>query len=189
MNIATPMTDRDLQALLSLVRAGDQAAFEQIYIAMKTPVYTVALRILGDRGLAEDTVQEVFIKLYRQPPPEDVRKPRAYLFRMARNSALDALRRQSVRALPLSPEKWESEAADTLPDAAPADGGVGLRLDIERAMARLSDKERRIVTLHIHGALKFREIAALMELPLGTVLGQYRRAIGRLRELLAASEE
>ncbi len=185
MHAAPTMTDRELYSLLTRVRAGDMAAFEQIYHAMKSPVYTVALRILGDTGLSEDVVQEVFVKLYRQPPLPDVHQPRAYLFRMARNSALDTLRRRAVRRAAVSLDDPTCGIGDTLSDPAAADGGVGLRWDLERAMASLSETERQIVTLHVNAGLKFREIAAVMEMPLGTVLGQYNRALSRLRRLLS----
>ena len=124
---------------------------------------------------AEDVLQEVFIKLYRQPPT-GVRAARAYLFRMARNSALDVLRRQLLVE--------GDEAFDLVPEDAPPDGSAGLRMDLEAALRCLSVNDRQIVTLHTLGGLRFREIAELMHMPLGTVLWRYRRAIERLRELL-----
>ena len=169
------MNDQELRTHIELIARGDVAAFEAVYAEMKTPVYTIILRTLGDRQLAEDVLQEVFIKLYRQPPI-DVRAVRAYLFRMARNSALDVLRRQTPSG--------GDEAFDVIPDDAPIDGGVGLRMDLEAALRCLSINDRQIVTLHTLGQLRFREIAELMHMPLGTVLWRYRRAIERLRQLL-----
>ena len=169
------MNDQELRVQFERMARGETEAFDAVYADMKMPVYTVILRTLGDRQLAEDVLQEVFVKLYRRPPCE-VRAARAYLFRMARNSALDCLRRQ--------PSFEGDEALDSVPDDAPTDGGVGLRMDLEAALQRLSVNDRQIVTLHSLAGLKFREIAELMRLPLGTVLWRYRRAIERLRELL-----
>jgi RNA polymerase sigma-70 factor (ECF subfamily) len=169
------MNDQELRTHIARIARGDMAAFDEVYADMKTPVYTVILRTLRDRQLAEDVLQEVFIKLYRQPPT-GVRAARAYLFRMARNSALDVLRRQLLVE--------GDEAFDLVPEDAPPDGGAGLRMDLEAALRCLSVNDRQIVTLHTLGGLRFREIAELMHMPLGTVLWRYRRAIERLRELL-----
>ena len=170
------MNDQALKERFDRIRAGEIAAFDELYADMKTPVYTVIYRTLGDRYLAEDVLQEVFVKLYRTPPDETVRSLRAYVFRMARNSALDAARKQF--------DLEGDDAFDVIPDDAPIDGGAGLRMDLEAALRCLSVNDRQIVTMHTLGALRFREIAALMQLPLGTVLWRYRRAIERLRSLL-----
>ena len=61
----------------------------------------------------------------------------------------------------------------------------GEKLDIERALDQLDEPKRRIVTLHINAGLKFREIAEIMDIPLGTAIWRYNDAIKRLRELLS----
>ena len=167
------MNDTELCAKLEAVRGGDMAAFEDIYGELKTPVMTVALRITGDRHTAEDILQEVFIKLYQTPPAPHIKKPRAYIFRMARNLAIEVLRKQQ----PVSLEDYE----DTLQSRDPDTAG---RLDIEAAMRLLPSEQRQVVSLHLNGGLKFREIADITETPLGTVLWRYRKAISRLQNLL-----
>ena len=62
---------------------------------------------------------------------------------------------------------------------------VAGRLDVERALSALSAEENQIVTLRVNAGLKFREIAAMLDLPLGTALWKYRRAIGKLRDILS----
>ncbi len=168
------MDDTQLRETLDLVRQGDRDAFEALYEEMKTPLFTVLYRITQDRALSEDLLQEVFVKLFRTPPPSSVRKPRAYLFQSARNLALDALRRQ---------KPWAGlDSCAHLPGDDPAEHL--LRLDLEQALAQLDLSERQIVALHLNGGLTFREIAAGMGLPLGTALWKYRKAIARLRSLL-----
>ena len=167
------MNDIELCAELEKVRMGDMTAFEEIYNDLKVPVMTVAVRITGDRHAAEDVLQEVFVKLFRSPPDPLIKKPRAYIFRMARNLAIDGMRKQQ----PLSLEDFE----DTLPSNDPDPAG---RLDIEAAMQTLPLEQRQTVSLHLNGGLKFREIAKVTDAPLGTVLWRYRKAIKRLRELL-----
>lgn len=167
------MTDNELSVRLDAVRKGDMTAFEEIYSDLKTPVMTVAMRITGDRHAAEDILQEVFVKLYQSPPAPQIKKPRAYIFRMARNLAIDGIRGQQ----PLSLE----DCGDTLRSKDPDPAG---RLDIEAAMAALPLEQRQVVSLHLNGGLKFREIAQVTDTPLGTVLWRYRKAIKRLQDLL-----
>ena len=163
------MTDQQLKVYLSALKTGDKDAFSAIYQELKTPVYTVLVRLTGDRQLSEDLLQEVFLRLYRQPP--DAQKPRAYVFRMARNLAIDALR-QKQPCGPLEDFELSGE-----PD-------FSLKLDLERAFARLTVGERQLVALHLSAGLTFREVAAIVERPLGTVLWQYRKAIEKLRNTL-----
>ena len=163
------MTDQQLKISLEALKNGDKQAFSTIYQELKTPVYTVLVRLTGDRPLAEDLLQEVFLKLYRQPPRAE--KPRAYVFRMARNLAIDALRqRQPVESI-------EEQQLYGEPD-------LGLKLDLEQAISRLTVEERQLVALHLSAGLTFREVAAIVERPLGTVLWQYRKTIEKLRVLL-----
>ena len=168
------MNDEDLRAKLALLRDGDKTAFEEIYTALKIPLFTLICRITRDRGMAEDVMQEVFVKLYEQPPEGMIRKPRAYLFQSARNLALDTVRK---RRQDMSLTDCESGN----PDHA---GHSCLRLDLERALDALPLEERQIVTLHLNGGLKFREIADMLEIPLGTALWKYQKALGRLRTAL-----
>lgn len=163
------MTDQQLKEHLSAMKTGDKEAFSAVYTEMKTPVYTVLVRLTGDRQLSEDLLQEVFLRLYRQPP--DAEKPRAYVFRMARNLAIDALR--------------QKQPFDPLEDhTLPTDSDPTLKLDLERAFAELTVGERQLVALHLSAGLTFREVAAMVERPLGTVLWQYRKAIEKLRNRL-----
>ena len=62
------MTDQRLKQLFQQLHDGDRQAFSEIYQEMKVPVFTVLVRVIGERALAEDVLQEVFLKLYRQPP-------------------------------------------------------------------------------------------------------------------------
>ena len=164
------MTDAELRGLLDRLRARDLEALSALYTELSKPVYTVLLRVTRDPWLAEDLLQDFFLRLWAAPPEERVKKPRAYLFQTARNLALDALRREG-RTLPL-------EDCGPLAYAAPGPE----KADLERALATLSEEERQIVTLHLNGGLKFRELASLLGLSVGAVYGRYRRALKRLRD-------
>ena len=167
------MTGEELKARLTALRAGDKAAFEDIYEHLKTPVFTVILRIVRDRPAAEEILQEVFFKLWQLPPGPEVGNPRAYIFRAAHNLALDHLKKR-----PQSVAIEDTDACFQTED-------IPLKMDVERALESLPPQECRIVSLHINGGLKFREIAGMTGLPLGTVLWKYQRAIKRLRIILS----
>lgn len=173
------MDDHTLKRHLEALRQGDAGALEAIYEGLKVPVYTIALRMLYRVTEAEDVVQETFLRLYRDPPGPEVTHPRAWIFRIARNLAIDALR-AGDRTLPLT--------ADTADTARSLAASVGMKADVEAALAGLEPGDRELVTLHLNGGLKFRELAGLTGRPLGTVLWRYRRALSRLRAYLNGGE-
>ncbi|MGI6168731.1 MAG: RNA polymerase sigma factor [Christensenellales bacterium] len=169
------MDNEELRSRFTALREGDKIAFEEIYNDLKTPMYTIVLRITQDKGLSEDILQEVFIKLYQSPPQPSIRNPRAYLFQMARNLAIDSLRRK--------PKFASLESLDNLIYLPWEDHSI--KMDIDQALKTLPLQESQIVSLHVNGALKFREIAGMMDIPLGTVLWKYQKAVGRLRLILS----
>lgn len=165
------MTDNELRELLSRLRKGDKNALSEIYDGLSAAIFTVALRITHDRALAEDAVQELFVKLIKSPPEEDLKKPRAYIFKAARNTALDILRK--------NPAHDDIEEHADIPAPRKADYS-----DVTEALYSLPEQQRSIVVMHVNAGLKFREIADITELPLGTVLWRYRKAIAAMREAL-----
>ncbi len=164
------MTDNELRQALTRLRNGERDALAEIYDGLSTPVYTIALRITGRRQLAEDAVQELFLKL-QDSPPRDISRPRAYIFAAARNCSLDILRRE--------PSHDSIEEHTDIP--APERSGYP---DIADALAQLPEEQRSIVVLHINAGLKFREISEATETPLGTVLWRYNKALATLRGIL-----
>lgn len=169
------MNNDEIIRSLNAIRDGDKAAFEELYMDMQTPVYTIIYRITWDKSISEDILQEVFLKLYLSPPGNSVKNPRAYIFQMARNQAVDNMRKQTrhislddVSDVPYQPTEDTS-----------------LRMDIDSALKNLPTQECQIVTLHIIGELKFREISELMKIPIGTVIWKYRNAIGKLQKTLS----
>ena len=167
------MNNDELRAKLAAVAAGDRTAFEEIYNQLKTPMYTIILRVTRDKPLSEDILQEVFVKLYLSPP-EKAKNPRAYIFQMARNLAVDGVKNR----LPQCADLDDVENLVYLPDN-------DQKMDIDAAMRTLPLRECQIVSLHVNGALKFREIAAMLGLPLGTTIWKYHKAITRLRSQLS----
>ena len=173
------MDNEQLKDCMRRYRDGDETAFDAMFEDLKTPVFTVARRLTQQRETAEDVLQDVFVKLYRDPPdPERIRNPRAYIFQMAHNLALNTLR-----------DSHTESAAEMNENIGRADGAIDRMLtdmELQTAFAALDFDEKEIVTLHIHGDLKFREIADILRKPLGTVLWKYRRALRKLHDTLGA---
>lgn len=167
------MTEETLRGLFDRVAAGDREAFGCVYRELKQPVYTICRRILHSPEAAEDITHDLFVKLFTAPPDVSVRNIRAWIFQMARNLAIDALRKQSKMT------GGEGETAD-----ADQSERIHWRLDLENALGRLPRSEREILTLRLNGELNFREIARIVDLSLPAVYRKYRKALKRLQSEL-----
>ena len=163
----------DLQEYFSRVRKGDKEAFTQIYNELERPVYTIVNRIVQSKQLAEDVTQDVFVKLFVSPPDSSVKNPRAWVFRMARNSAINAL----VKKQSMSLDDLELTGEDRI-------SSVMMRMDIELAIKQLPYDERELLSWHINADLPFREISRIMGLSLPATYRKYRKAIKTLQALL-----
>ena len=156
----------DEAALLARVAAGDRGApLEELYGRYGNRLYGLGLRLLGDQGLAEELVQETFVRLWQQARRFDPARGTVstFLFAIARRIAVDRWRRPSSR--PFEPEPTEAEAAGT---DDPVDG-VLEGLAVRDAMQSLSPAHRQILELFYGQDRKQTEIAELLGLPLGTV--------------------
>ena len=168
------VVETDLKSLFRDLRSGSQEAFAILYESLKQPVFTICWRVVQQKELAEDLTHDVFLKLYTSPPDASVKNERAYVFQMARNLSIDALRKS--HDTPMDEDM-----------VIPVDGGLdrtNQRLDLEAAMSRLSPEERDILTLHLNADLTFIQIGSILGLSLPAVYRRYRKAIGQLRELL-----
>jgi RNA polymerase sigma-70 factor (ECF subfamily) len=166
--------------LISRAADGDRGAFEVLYARYARPVFGLALRRLGDRGRAEDAVQETFASIWRAARsyrPE--RGPGApWLYAVARNAITD---RGRARAEPPAevPDEPSPEAGP--PERAEA-GWTAWR--VHRALEELSANERSVIELAYWSGLSQSEIAEFLGIPLGTVKTRTRAALARLADLL-----
>ncbi len=180
---------RDDAAILRRIVARDPHGIELLYDRYGGMAYALAYRVLGERGLAEDVVQEAFLSVWRLGATYDARKGavRTWLLTIVHNRTIDQLR--TLRA---------KRSADTsIDNAVPLPAGedtwaaVAQTLDGERvraALASLPPEQRQVVDLAYFGGLTHAEIAARTGIPLGTVKGRMRLALGKLRDLLAGPE-
>ena len=173
--------DRDpaeLEELLLCIARGEQQALEELYRRTRGAVYALALSYLKNAHDAQDVTQDTFVRVWDgavQYRPQG--SPMAWLLTIARNLARMKLR-QGARQAELSEEEWEAIPADS-PSVTPEDREL-----LQTALAGLEDQERQVVLLHAVTGLKHREIAALLEMPLATVLSKYHRALKKLKNKL-----
>lgn len=166
--------------LIQRAATGDRGAFETLYQRYARSVFGLALRRLGDRGRAEDAVQETFASVWRSAgsyKPE--RGPGApWIYAVARNAIVDRARSRTD-----TPADIPEEPAN---EPGPADlaeqGWVAWR--VHRALEELPEREREVIALAYWSGLSQSEVAEYLGLPLGTVKTRTRAALGHLAELL-----
>jgi len=149
-------------------------------------VYRVAVRVTGSAEDAADATQDALVKLWQHGAevPED--RQRAWAARVARNSALDLVRRRNVRPQPIAADvDLDPICADPLPDTHAESGD--LRGYLDAALASLGEPFRSLVVLRDVEGLAYDEIAEALSLPLTTVKVYLHRARTRLRAALQTS--
>jgi RNA polymerase sigma-70 factor (ECF subfamily) len=158
--------------------AGADAAFDELYRSSRDDVYAYAAGLLRDRAAAEDVTATAFERAYRKRRRFDPRKgtPRAWLFGIARNAALDELRRRK-RGAELVAEPVDDAAE---PAEQPADAALR-RAALRAAMAELSPRERELVALKYFGGLANAEIAEVTGVTESNAGTRLHRVIEKLR--------
>lgn len=169
------MDEQTLQKLLNDSLHGNHAAFTQVYNELKIPVFTVICRIVQNRTVAEDVLQKVFIKLFNQPTKTAIQNPRAFVFKIAHNAAIDELRKK---------HSTEQELTDICNDLRNNDYWQDTRIDLEKALCKLTAEQRAVLSLHLHADCGFQQIAQITDSSLSTVYRTYRKAIATLKNEL-----
>jgi RNA polymerase sigma-70 factor (ECF subfamily) len=136
---------------------------EELFAALEAPLLTYALRLAGERGLAEDVVQEAYMKLHAQF--EQVREPRRWLYRTVHNLALNQRRRTS-KILSLNPpaENENSSVTGDTTDPAPLPDEQIIRLEgiglVRLSLEILDERSRELIRLKFNEELSYRDISA-----------------------------
>jgi len=161
------------------VRALD---FDALYRAARDDVFAYTATLLNDRGAAEDVTALAFERAYRRRSRFDARRgsPRAWLFGIARNAALDELRRRRRAATTPLPEARPEPAPDEAAEQAAE------RDAVRRALRSLQARDRELIALKYHADLSNAEIAAVVGVTPSNAGTQLHRAMTKLREALDA---
>jgi len=189
----------DLSRLLARAGVGDRAAFATLYELTSPHLLAVVLRINRDRAQAEDILQEVYVNGWRAASSFDAAQsqPLTWLTSIARNRAIDSLRRLQtqprMRAAPASEgrDSEDDDVYDTVADESPGPLDLLSRAAEARSpaacMDQLSPSQRQSVALAFFQGLSHAEVAIQMRQPLGTVKSWVRRSLATLKSCLDAA--
>jgi RNA polymerase sigma-70 factor (ECF subfamily) len=172
-------------ALVARLAAGDhREALAELYRLYGRRLYGLGLHLLRDPGLAEELVQDTFVRLWRSSGRFDPKRAsvRTFVFTLARRAAVDLLRRRRAWPVAFGPE-------DGLDELGELEGGNAfdellLGLDVREALDALSPKHREILELHYLGDMSQSQIAAQLGIPLGTVKTRTYYALRAFRDAL-----
>ena len=175
--------DRTDERVLEAVGRGDHDALGELYDRYGRLAYGLAFRILRDRTLAEDAVQEAFLAVWRSADAykRERAKPSTWILTVVHRRAVDLVRKEERR-------RGEPLEAAPEPAAGPADEDAALRdrrVAVQAALTALPGDQRQALELAYYGGLTQSELAERLGVPLGTVKSRMFAGLGRLRELLA----
>lgn len=197
------LTEQEFNKCMRRMKRGDKDALKQIYEAYLPYIYTIVLGVLQNRENAEDVTSDFFLKLW---DISDRYEPggghRGWIATIARNMAIDALRKTGRELLYGAGEDKSDEGTGTILEAGAAAGGSAIPdgrggthtgksavedeviedITIKEALSKLSEKERVVVHLKIIGELSFKEIAEVLKEPMGTITWRYQSAVKKLRK-------
>jgi RNA polymerase sigma-70 factor, ECF subfamily len=168
-----------------MTNLADPSQFERAYDDHHRSVYAAAFRVLGNGALAQDVVQDVFLRLWRRPGTYDPARGElgGYLRMMARSRALDLWR--EAQAAGRAQDRLKIVVADAEPHADDLPGRVAEleddRAAVRRALGRLPLPQREAVVLAYFGGLTADEIARRIHVPLGTAKSRIRLGLDKLR--------
>ncbi len=183
-----PRSEADPE-LVRRVAQGDPDALDEIYGRYGRSVYGLVYRILGEASAAEDVVQEVFLKVWRQPVSYNAERGSlgSWLLGVGHNRAIDVLRRRRTHQEQPLPEAGEPEIVpDGFVDM--ADGAAVREASeaVHRALAHIPPEQRRVIEMAFFEGKTHVEIAEELAEPLGTAKTRIRLGMRKLRALLEA---
>ncbi len=161
-----------IHVIIEELKQRDYKSFDTFYNLTKNQVFYAIVSVVKDQAQAEDLMQEVYMKfLEKIDDYKSNSNPYAYLSTIGRNLAINYYNKNK-----------RVFVSEELIQSIPAEEVVEENEDIFKILDLLNPDEREIVTLHVINDLKFREIAPIVEKPLGTVLWIYNKAIKKLKE-------
>jgi RNA polymerase sigma-70 factor, ECF subfamily len=168
------------EELIRRVAEGDDLALLELYDRYSRPVYATGIRLLGDAHLAEELVQDAFTNVWRRALSFDSSRASfaTWLYRITRNRAVDLNRRRQVRPLSAGEEPLRNMSGGPEPEAS-VDGW-----DVARALSRIPEEHREVLTIAYFEGLSQREISRRTGIPLGTIKSRTTAALKRLHRSL-----
>jgi len=160
------------------------AAFdlERLYDFHAQALFAYLLNFTRDEQDTRDALQEVFVKLAKNPNAVlAARDERAFLIRLAHNAAIDLIRRRGAQDR--HHERFGAEKSSTFAPSSDPDEAA-FRAELSAGLGQLPPEQREVVHLKLWEGLTFEQIAAALEIPVNTAASRYRYGLDKLRELL-----
>ena len=178
-----PASKHDLTDAISRVAAGDRVAFRTVYAATCVKLYGIVVRILGRRDLAEDVMQDVYVRVWQRAGDFDAASgsPITWLATIARNLALDEVKRKTASSLEDFPEILQRSSSDD--PSANQERNEELRR-LHTCLDGLGQERREVVLLAYHYGMTRAEISNRFGRPVATVKTWLRRSLAQLRDCL-----
>jgi RNA polymerase sigma-70 factor (ECF subfamily) len=182
--------DRDT---LARAAAGDQAAFAMLYDRLSGPLYSLAVRMLGDAVEAQDALQDVFLQIWRRAASYDAKQSSVFSWAtlMTRSRVIDRLRARGRRLRVVAASTDDTDHVPSSAEASVTPGGADTVEGNEEAVRvrsivhKLPAEQRQAIELAFFSDLTHHEIAAQLNQPLGTIKARIRRGLLKLREQVA----
>ena len=176
------------EELMPLIGAKDATAFEVIYDRHGGVAYSLAYRVVGERGAAEDVVQEAFISIWRSGARYDPTRGsvRSWMLGIVRNRAIDVLRSKAGRAPKLDFDDesvLEQRQAEELTEVEALQRETAR--EVRGVLEELPGDQSKVIELAYFGGFSHSEIARMLGVPLGTVKGRMRLGLEKIRGQLA----
>ena len=178
------LTPAELVSLIAAVAKGDEAAFERLYAATRAKLYGVVLRILRRQDLAEEVVQETYVKIWRNSGQFNpaLASPITWMASIARNHAIDLVRKKTEASIEEEPRAMDV-AADTPDPLARREMTEELKRLLE-CIGRLEPERQKLVLLAYYNGWSREQLAEKFSAPVNTVKTWLRRSMLDVRECL-----
>lgn len=176
----------ELEDMIAQTALGDRASFEALYDATSAKLHAVCLSVLKDRPEAEETLQEVYIKIWQNATryASNGLSPMTWLITIARNRAIDRLRARNSR-----PATAPTDAAATLPSGEPGPEAAAIRAQewrmLDECLSQLADQQAGAVRAVYLEGVTYADLAEREGKPVNTVRSWLRRSLLRLKDCVS----
>jgi RNA polymerase sigma-70 factor, ECF subfamily len=180
------LTPAELVWLLAAVAKGDRRAFERLYVATRAKLYGVVLRILRRGDLADEVIQETYLKIWTSAGQfnPSLATPITWMVAIARNRAIDLIRKRTEVSI-----EEESDAMDVAAETSDPLAGRELTEELKRLLAcmgKLDGERQRLVLLAYYSGWTREQLAAKFDKPVNTIKTWLRRSLAEIRECLGS---
>ena len=170
------MDNFTLASLIRRVANGDLESLEKIFYEMKDNIFSFVLMYANDRQLAEDILQETMLQLVNSCKNfKRSENPKAWILTIARNNTVSYLRKTNRET------NLTENITETLQDNS-QENDMADNLNAQSILSSLTIEQREVVVLHVISGLKHKEIAKLLNVPLGTICWRYNESIKKLKQ-------